>query len=144
MECSFDGCAKAVVAKRLCTGHYWQQSKGKALTPLRAHVREMGKPGTITPQGYRRMSVKGRSIYQHRLVMQEMLGRPLRDDENVHHINGVRDDNRPENLELWVRRQPTGQRVEDLVAWAREIIERYDSATSATLAPEGSQGAAPD
>ncbi len=65
-------------------------------------------------------------ILEHRKVMQDVLGRPLLPDENVHHRNGVRDDNRPENLELWSRSQPAGQRVSDKLAWAREFIERYE------------------
>ena len=43
--------------------------------------------------------------------MEQILGRYLLHEENVHHINGVRDDNRPENLELWNTSQPSGQRV---------------------------------
>jgi hypothetical protein len=64
-------------------------------------------------------------ILEHVKVMSDMLGRPLATGENVHHKNGVRDDNRPENLELWVVSQPKGQRPADLVAWALEILERY-------------------
>lgn len=66
------------------------------------------------------------SILEHRWVVQKRIGRPLEPHENVHHLNGVRDDNRPENLELWSTSQPPGQRVEDKVAWAKEILSQYD------------------
>lgn len=64
-------------------------------------------------------------VLEHVKVMSEVLGRPLRPGENVHHKNGIRNDNRPENLELWVSSQPSGQRIADLVAWAGEILSRY-------------------
>jgi hypothetical protein len=101
-------CNNQILAKQ-------QQSK-----PVESRSRRINK------RGYVMLSLPGRSNYaEHRYVMEQSLGRKLRPGENVHHKNGIKSDNRIENLELWVTSQPSGQRPEDLVAWALKIIELY-------------------
>lgn len=58
--------------------------------------------------------------------MEQAIGRELLPHEEIHHVNGVRDDNRLENLELWSTSQPAGQRIPDKVAWAKAILALYE------------------
>jgi hypothetical protein len=70
-------------------------------------------------------------VQEHRFVMEQLIGRPLDRSESVHHRNGIRGDNRPENLELWVSPQPSGQRPEDLADW---MVAHYRDIVIAALA----------
>ncbi len=80
---------------------------------------------------------KGQYVFEHIIVMERILRRYLLPAESVHHRNGVRDDNRPENLELWTRPRPTGIRVSDAVAWAQEILARYAGASDTSNNAQG-------
>lgn len=134
IKCDFQGCDNNRLSALHCAGHHKQSRLGQTLRPLRR-----AKPHPFLPgwneawldarHGYMHVNATGnakKKTTEHRAVMEWVLGRPLEAHENVHHINGDRADNRPENLEVWSTLQPSGQRIPDKVAFAWEIIRLYD------------------
>lgn len=133
-QCKVEGCDRSGnKALGFCSGHYQRHLSGKDTTTPLKERQALGEWGPWLKDGsgyvYRtRTNLETRKRdeqLQHRLVMSEIVGRELRKEETVHHINGVRDDNRPENLELWSHSHPYGQRVSDKVAWAIELLRLY-------------------
>lgn len=130
-NCTVEGCSNPRRFRGLCIGHYVRDRDGRVVAgAIRPWTRHEG--GRIDSKGYR--IVQGKK--EHRLVMERHLGRPLMPHENVHHINGNRSDNRIENLELWAKTQPCGQRVSDQIAQAEELIARYDRLPRAFPRPQ--------
>ena len=118
-KCS-TGCGRWADAHGLCQTHLKRQNRGSDLSkPIL--VKAPRGSGHINKAGYKVIFVNGRNKLEHRHVMEQVIGRKLYKFENVHHKNGRRADNRPENLELWVKAQPAGQRPEDLA----EFVARY-------------------
>ena len=139
------GCERGRHSAELCRVHYRRQRLYGTPTGG-GPVRRGPGDGSIS-HGYWNVPVRPEQQHlvpdgrtkelEHRLVMAQVLGRPLRADEVVHHRNGDRLDNDPDNLELWTTAQPKGQRVSDQVEWARRLLAaaRPRDRTGARLRP---------
>jgi hypothetical protein len=118
VKCKVDECYRITRGGRdgYCRLHSARLERGLELGP--AEPLRAPRGSGSSHDGYRRIYVPdGRRVMEHVYVMEHHLGRELVPGENVHHRNGHRSDNRLENLELWLVMQPSGQRVEDLIAY---------------------------
>lgn len=129
-RCSAEDCTRAAWAQGFCGKHYGRFLRHGDVTvnlcPGRGEPVYSGAGGYLyrLAHDHPNANLNGQ-IAEHRLIMSEALGRALLPGESVHHKNGNRIDNRLENLELWSSVQPAGQRVEDKITWAKEILATY-------------------
>lgn len=133
-RCEVVGCGKRRIALGLCQMHYERKRKGLPNWADPSEWKKRDGAGHLSPRdGYVTIYVDRKKVKEHRHLMELKIGRPLLRQEDVHHKNGVRHDNRIGNLELWSHSQPRGQRAVDKLAWAREIIALYQPLEDAGL-----------
>lgn len=120
LTCTFEGCDLPTSNRGWCEKHYRRWRKwGDPAICMWEHLPDRW---STYADGYKGKMIGGKIVAQHRYVMEQHLGRNLLPHENVHHLNGDRGDNRIDNLELWSRSQPPGQRVADKIAWCLEFL----------------------
>ena len=122
--CSVQGCNNVHEGLGYCRKHYSRYKRyGDPLADPPKN-RRWGT-GTRNTDGYIVKNINGVRIMEHRLVMQKHIGRPLTKNELVHHKNGIRHDNRIDNLELCINQQPPGRRVSDTIEWCTQFLSEY-------------------
>lgn len=133
--CTVAKCSTKAHARELCPAHLarWRlygdplgvapEREQRTVEDLREQLYSGDfSGGTTSPAGYRYHTLRrGERYAEHRLMMEAHIGRELHAHESVHHKNWLKSDNRIENLELWTKYQPYGQRLEDLLAFIAEF-----------------------
>ncbi len=137
--CLVEGCRARPRSLGWCLNHYGLfrrngvPEKQNGGVPV-WHIDQDGYVTRLVQVGNRKLR-----LIQHREIMAQFLGRPLLPKETVHHKNGIRHDNRLENLELWTGHHAYGQRVPDMIQWAKDVLALYGT-DSSVWATTGSNG----
>jgi hypothetical protein len=115
----------------LCVGHYHRLRRygdplGTKVRTVESYLKNHSGVRRM-PNGYTQIRImengKCKWVLEHRHVMEQHLGRKLMPFENVHHVDGIKTNNKAENLELWVIKQSTGIRLEDAYVIAKQILK---------------------
>lgn len=137
--CAVEDCGRDATNADLCPTHYQRRLRGETDWDRPIKAKAANGAGHINADGYVLVYQDGRKGLQHRLLMEDLLGRPLLPTETVHHVNGVRHENwtdgppamddrgrlRSGNLELWSHAQPAGQEIGPKIEFARSILALY-------------------
>jgi len=145
VSCQRDGCSNqrldipsrakdrkyvGIYCSKTCSGNHKRGAKRLDISGFKHYN---WKGSRVDAKGYIKVhlpdhpyAVAGKYVMEHRLVMEKTLGRYLLPHETVHHKNGIRDDNRPENLELWQGSHPYGARHKDLVEPVEALVNYLD------------------
>ncbi|MEV7617635.1 hypothetical protein [Streptomyces sp. NPDC089799] len=135
--CHASGCSDRARSKNLCAAHYGRLALGQPLGGKKKYA--PAGSGYVNGSGFRVIRVEGRSVLEHRHFVQELLGRPLPATETVHHVNGVKTDNRTDGPlvedgqgrcrsgkhELWSHSHPYGQEIGPKSDWAKGWLAVY-------------------
>ena len=120
-ECYWPNCLERALPNRqgrtsgYCHRHLRMQNMLTRLKVSHKEVEALWRIGRYTDKnGYVMRLHGGTWKAEHRVILEMHLKRPLRAGESVHHKNGIRSDNRVENLELWVGNIRYGQRATDI------------------------------
>lgn len=133
--CKIINCNKKHLALGYCPMHY-ARFKGYNKIKLNTPEQNIQKGYIIDKDGYKQIRVNGKSRREHRVFMELHIGRKLENNEIVHHINGIKTDNRIINLRIMNFREHRILHNPDNLKHKKQALRLYIRGIPMTKIPE--------